>query len=386
MAHDADVIVIGAGPAGCAAAIPLVQAGHDVLVLERRPDVVAEDIGSGEVLAPATQHECLQLGVALEGPWLLDHFDAVRNVYPDLSYTVHPLPDGFRYVHVERNGFHRALRARLQQVGGRIRFDSRVSGVSIGPDEVVVKGAGDAAWTAPMLIDAGGRNAPTLASLRLKTDDPEFSQIGVALFFSDFDGARPFMWDRHFFGHRGAMMSGGRIRPGLFRFILEADLADKQADRARPVEFYERTAERFDPWLWDRIRRSPRVGEPWCMAPIGYRVTEVARDRLLLAGDASGYLAPLTGQGIEFAMRMGRIAAATTHDALASGDFSRAAFERYIRDREDEMQTAMTYLRHMLHGFRDRDRLLRAAHDDSARMELFGPMAMVVADQGRLAC
>jgi flavin-dependent dehydrogenase len=338
MAHDADVIVIGAGPAGCAAAIPLVQAGHDVLVLERRPDVIAEDIGSGEVLAPATQEECRQLGAPLEGAWLLDHFDAVRNVYPDLSYTVHPLPRGFRYLHVERNGFHRALRARLHEVGGRIRFDTRVSGVSFTSSEVVVKSPGDATWTAPMVIDAGGRNSPTLAALRLKTDDPEFSQIGVALFFSAFDDARPFTWDRHFFGHRGAMMSGGRIRPGLFRFILEADLADKQADRARPVDFYERIAERFDPWLWERIQRAPRVGEPWCMAPIGYRVMEVARDRLLLAGDASGYLAPLTGQGIEFAMRMGRIAAATTRDALASGDFSRAAFDRYVRDRGDEMQ------------------------------------------------
>jgi menaquinone-9 beta-reductase len=386
MAHDADVIVVGAGPAGCAAAIRLVQAGHDVLVLERRPDVVAEDIGSGEVLAPQTQEECRQLGVALDGPWLLDHFDAVRNVYPDLSYTVHPLPDGFRYVHVERNGFHRALRARLQAVGGRIRFDSRVGGISIGPNEVVVQGPGGAAWTAPMLIDAGGRNSPTLAALRLKTDDPEFSQIGVALFFSAFDDAQPFVWDRHFFGHRGAMMSGGRIRPGLFRFILEADLADKQADRTRPVEFYERMAERFDSWLWSRIQRAPRIGEPWCMAPIGYRVTEVARDRLLLAGDASGYLAPLTGQGIEFAMRMGRIAAATAHDALATGDFSSNAFDRYIRDREEEMRTAMGYLRHMLRGFRDRDALLRAAHDPAARLELFGPLVMATADQGQLSC
>ena len=48
------------------------------------------------------------------------------------------------------------------------------------------------------------------------------------------------------------------------------------------------------------------------MAPIGYRLLEVARPRLLLCGDAAGYLSPLTGQGIEFAMRMGRLAARTT--------------------------------------------------------------------------
>ena len=145
---------------------------------------------------------------------------------------------------------------------------------------------------------------------------PEFRQIGVALFFSSFDGAVPHTWDRHLYGTNGAMISGGRIRPGLYRYICEADLADKQAEGLRPIEFIETMARRHDPWLAERFTSEPRVGEPWAMAPIGYRVLEVARPRLLLCGDAAGYLSPLTGQGLEFAMRMGRLAARTAHDAL----------------------------------------------------------------------
>src|SRR5262249_58683605 len=118
-------------------------------------------------------------------------------------------------------------------------------------------------------------------------------------------------------GEVGARTGGGRVVPGLYGYIAEAALADKQAEGLRPVEYIETMARRHDPWLTARFACETRVGEPWAMAPIGYRVLEVARPRLLLCGDAAGYLSPLTGQGIEFAMRIGRLAARTVHDALA---------------------------------------------------------------------
>ena len=37
MAHDADVVVIGGGPAGATAATLLAEAGHGVVLLEREP-------------------------------------------------------------------------------------------------------------------------------------------------------------------------------------------------------------------------------------------------------------------------------------------------------------------------------------------------------------
>jgi flavin-dependent dehydrogenase len=180
------------------------------------------------------------------------------------------------------------------------------------------------------------------------------------------------------------MISGGRIHAGLYRYICEADLADKQAEGLRPTEFIESMARRHDPWLAERFAREPRVGEPWSMAPIGFRVREVARPRLLLCGDAAGYLSPLTGQGMEFAMRMGRLAARTAHAALAAGDCSGDALTAYARDRATEIESALGYLRHMLRSLRDRDGLLRAAYDDEARQGIFGPFFGRPADRGRL--
>jgi flavin-dependent dehydrogenase len=383
---DADVLVIGGGPAGCAAAIRLVEAGHDVLVLERRAESSdgAEAIESGELLAPMTQIECEQLGVTFDGPWVLDRTTGVRNVYPDLSWTRHEIPGGLSYLNVDRGGFDAALRARLRAVGGRIAWSHRVSTLEIHADEVIVRTAEGAERRAPLVIDAGGRHAPSPRVFKLKTEDPEFRQIAVALFFSDLPDAAVGFWDRHLYGERGATISGARIRPGLFRLVLEADLAEKQAERTPPVEFFERMAQRFDPWIAERLAAAPRLGEPWAMAPLGYRVTSVARDRLLLAGDATGYLSPFTGMGVEFAMRMGRLAAETAHQALDAGDCSAGAFASYIEGRRVELENAIGYLRHVLHHLRDRDALLRASTDDVVRAEIFGPPFATVVDRGRL--
>lgn len=382
---DADVLVIGGGPAGCAAAIRLVQAGHDVLVLERRTQASdgAEAIESGELMAPVTQIECQELGVAFEGPWVLDRTTAVRNVYPDLSWTYHELPRGIAYMNVDRGGFDAALRARLRAVGGRIAWDHRVTAVDFRADEVVVRTAAGDERRAPLVIDAGGRHAPSPRAFKLKTEDPEFRQIAVALFFSELPDAAVGFWDRHLYGERGATISGARIRPGLFRLVLEADLAEKQSDRAQPVDFFTRMAARFDPWIAERIAGAPRVGEPWAMAPLAYRVTRVAQDRLLLAGDATGYLSPFTGMGVEFAMRMGRLAADAAHQALAARDCSAASFAGYIEGRRTELESAVAYLRHVLHHLRDRDALLRASTDDDTRAAIFGPPFGVAAERGR---
>ena len=384
-ARDADVLVIGGGPAGCVAAIRLVEAGHDVLVLERRSEATdgAERIESGELLAPMTQVECQRLGVAFEGPWVLDRTTAVRNVYPDLSWTYHDLPGGLHYQNVDRGGFDAALRARFRAVGGRISWDHRVTAVDVRADEVVVRTAEGDEWRAPLVIDAAGRHAPSPRLFKLKTEDPEFRQIAIALFFSELPDAAVGFWDRHLYGERGATISGARIRPGLFRLVLEADLAEKQADRSAPVEFFARMAERFDPWVAERLGSAPRVGE-WAMAPLAYRVTSVARDRLLLAGDATGYLSPFTGMGCEFAMRMGRLAAEAAHDAFARGDCSANAFAGYIEGRRDELESSIAYLRHMLHNLRDRDALLRASTDDDARAAIFGAPFAHLVDRGRL--
>jgi flavin-dependent dehydrogenase len=384
MSLDADVIVIGAGPAGCAAAIRLAAAGYDVLALERKEREDGEDITSGEVMVVPTQNECDRLGVKFEGDWVLDRITGFRNVYPDLSWTYHPISVPICPVQVDRGGFNAALRRRLVEAGGRIAWNARVTDLEFRSDAAVAITADFNQHSARMLIDAGGRYAPSLRVLNLKSEDPEFSQIGVAVFFESFDGTPLNTWNRHLYGVRGAMISGSRIRPGLYRYILEADLAEKQSDRLGAIEFYESVARQHDPWLYERVMNEPRVGRQWSMAPLGYRVSAVARDRLLLVGDAAGYLSPITGQGNEFALRTGRLAAAAADTALRSGDLSTSAFASYVEGRRYEVDRQVDYVRAQLRILRDRDALLRASRDAKYRASVFGPYGIPATDRGSL--
>jgi flavin-dependent dehydrogenase len=381
---DADAIVIGAGPAGCAAGIRLVAAGYDVLALERKEREDGEDLTSGEVMVVPTQNECAQLGVKFEGDWVLDRIMGFRNVYPDLSWTYHPISLPVCPVQVDRGGFNAALRRRLVELGGRIVWNARVTDLEVRSDAAIAITADSNRYSARMLIDAGGRYAPSLRALNLKSEDPEFSQIGVAVFFNSFDGTPLNTWDRHLYGERGVMISGSRIRPGLYRYILEADLAEKQTERLGAIEFYESVARNHDRWLYERIMKEPRVGRQWMMAPLGYRVSAVARDRLLLVGDAAGYLSPITGQGNEFALRTGRLAAAAAESALRDGDLSAGAFASYVEGRRHEVERQVDYVRAQLRILRDRGALLRASRDDAYRASVFGPYGIPATDRGSL--
>jgi flavin-dependent dehydrogenase len=367
---DAEVVIIGAGPAGCAAAIRLKRSGHDVLVIERDTLVAAPDMTSGELLSPVTQHELREVGVAVEGDWVFDRVHRVRNVFPDLSWTMHDFPPGFSYVHVDRGGLNAAMRARLVEAGGRIVCEQTVTNIELRPDAAVVRTRDGAEYRSRVLIDASGRNAPSLNALKLKRPEPEFRQIGVALFFAEFEGTPEHCWNRHLYGEHGAMVSGSRIHDGMYRYILEADLDDKQQQGMKPVEFYEHVAATYDPWISARCATTNRVGEPWAMAPLGYRASEVTRDRLLLVGDAAGYLSPFTGQGVEFALRSARLAATTVDAALHTGDLHAAAFVPYVDGRATEVAAQVENLRRMLRFVRDRDTLIRASKDDALLAQL----------------
>ena len=98
-------------PPGCAAAIRLAENGHDVVLLEREVGVPDVDRTSGECIPPSTQVELELLGIPTAGDWVLDHFSATRNVFPDGRWITFPFPEGFRYYNIDRPGFEAVLRA-----------------------------------------------------------------------------------------------------------------------------------------------------------------------------------------------------------------------------------------------------------------------------------
>ena len=74
-----------------------------------------------------------------------------------------------------------------------------------------------------------------------------------------------------------------------------------------------------DPLLRDRAAGARLATPPVVLGPLAVDVDAAAIDGLLLAGDAAGFLDPMTGDGLRFAVRGGELAAHAALSALEHG-------------------------------------------------------------------
>ena len=65
------------------------------------------------------------------------------------------------------------------------------------------------------------------------------------------------------------------------------------------------------------------------MLPMGPRFGRTMADGLVMVGDTAGFVDPLTGEGIYYALRSGELAAAQGLEALRRGDVSAKALKGY---------------------------------------------------------
>jgi flavin-dependent dehydrogenase len=74
-----------------------------------------------------------------------------------------------------------------------------------------------------------------------------------------------------------------------------------------------------DPQLRDRFVGARLAAPPVVLGPLAVDATGRSVDGLLLAGDAAGFVDPMTGDGLRFAVRGGELAAAAALEALEHG-------------------------------------------------------------------
>ncbi len=76
---------------------------------------------------------------------------------------------------------------------------------------------------------------------------------------------------------------------------------------------------RRDPLLADRFARARAIAAPVCLGPLAVDASGSGMPGLLLAGDAAGFIDPMTGDGLRFAFRGAELAAEAAMSALQSG-------------------------------------------------------------------
>jgi hypothetical protein len=108
---------------------------------------------------------------------------------------------------------------------------------------------------------------------------------------------------------RGRYIGVAPIPGGLTNVCLVRPSRPGDADLRDPAALLSRELMR-DPLLRDRAADARLAAPPVVLGPLAVDATGARLDGLLLAGDAAGFIDPMTGDGLRFAVRGGELAAA----------------------------------------------------------------------------
>ncbi|MEV0977868.1 geranylgeranyl reductase family protein [Streptomyces sp. NPDC049915] len=330
-AHEsADVIVVGAGPAGSTAAYYLAAAGRSVLLLEKA--AFPRDKICGDGLTPRAVKELTVMGLGIEGDgWVRTGGLRVHGVgnTVEMSWpTVASFP-AFGLVRT-REDFDQLLAHHAAAAGARLLeatkvtepvFDAatgRVVGV------IAQHGGRSRTYRAPVVVAADGASSRLAVALGLhqRIDRPmgvavrryytaerrndDHLEIWLDLKTRNRSG-RTYMP----FGYAWIFPVGGstfNVGLGTFHVGHKPDV-----DHRRMLE--EWTQRLPAAWHFDEAHAiSPVRGAP---LPAGFNRHPQYTRGVLLTGDAGGMINPLSGEGIDYAMESGRLSAETITRALA---------------------------------------------------------------------
>ena len=321
-----DVLVVGAGPAGSMAALTLARAGVRVRLLDRahfpRDKLCGDTVNPG---ALATLDR-VGIGEAVRARGLAVCGMTVSGAGATVSA---PYPHGLRGVALTR----RALDTLLVDaaVADGVQFDDGITvlGPVLGNDERVAGvrvscGGAAAALRARVVIAADGRGSRLAAGLSLARFAPVPRRWAFGAYYAGVEGVTSF-GEMHV---RPAGYVGIAPVPGNLANVCVVRTAGHRSHAPR-VNQRRVLAEAIDadPIMRERFRHAQPVSPVSVLGPLAVDARRAGCAGLLLAGDAAGFVDPMTGDGLRFALRGGELAAAAAIDELTTGRPSHATLQ-----------------------------------------------------------
>jgi flavin-dependent dehydrogenase len=354
-----DVLIVGAGPAGAVAGLVLARAGVRVRLVDRAS--FPRDKLCGDTVNPGTLSRLERLGVAGEIVARGLRVDGMVITGEGGVAVEGRYPAGVHGRAIVRRELDWLLVQQAIAAGCEFETGVNVRGAVVAGDKSggVVHGvrvsarSGEAQIDAPITIAADGRRSTIGFGLGFARhparprrwaigayyenfpnrvghpSDPRTRGVGVGSLSAPHDGApgvegvsdpaseRGALGEMHV--RRGRYIGIAPIPGGLTNVCLVRPSRPGDVELREPAALLARELQR-DPLLRARANGARLASAPVVLGPLAVDVDrDRAIDGLLVAGDAAGFIDPMTGDGLRFAVRGGELAAAAALRALAHG-------------------------------------------------------------------
>jgi flavin-dependent dehydrogenase len=325
-----DLIAIGGGPAGSAAALTAAEARRSVLLLER--GVLPRQKVCGEFISP-------------EALGILAHFlppdsrllsQAPGIAASRLFFDSHPLtiPLSPAGASIPRWELDHALWQAAEIAGIDCRLKIEVDRIEHDQQTFVVHTSAGT-FFCRSVVDASGRwsrlrpqPAPAAAPAKEQSSTPIW--LGLKAHFEDSSAVQSIpTTDLYFFesGYCGVQPAGaGRLNVCA---MVRSDMA------TRLIDVFE-----LHPSLLRRSREWSQATDQVATAPLIFYPPCTARENVLCAGDAAGFIDPFAGDGISLALRSGILAGQALLPFWQGSSTLDQAIDRYRQAYESQFAPA----------------------------------------------
>jgi flavin-dependent dehydrogenase len=323
-----DVVIVGAGPAGAVAATVLARAGARVRLLDRA--AFPRDKLCGDTVNPGALAALGQLGLASRLEKCALHVDGMRVTGPTGVAVEGRYPHGLFGLALKRRDLDWILIE--EAIAAGVQFDPEVvvHRAVIRESEgralvagVAVRAKGPAReLRAAVTIGADGRRSILAFGLGLAHHPAHPRRWAIGAYYENVDGMSS-LGEMHV--RRGRYIGLAPLPGGLTNVCLvkpfEGAVAGLSQTRSTDPLFARLLTEELaaDRWLCGRFSAARMVVRPVVLGPLAVDVAREDVPGLFLAGDAAGFIDPITGDGLRFAIRGGALAAAAALDAITHG-------------------------------------------------------------------
>ncbi len=310
-----DLAIAGGGPAGLATAIVAAEQGLSVVVLERRE--YPNDKACGEGILPPGVSALERLGVnQFLDPSRFHPFAGIRFVQEDNSSVESILPHCG--LGIRRTVLIEALTMRAEQLGVAIKHRCGVTAMEVTPGESVLRttagriGAG-------LVVAADGLHSPLrrAAGLEASTRLPRRFALRQHFRVVPWTDLVEVYVDR----------KGEAVVTPVSADTVSVNFTWQDGLIARPT--IPSLAGRF-PLLQKRLSRGSPLTPPMGAGPMSQAVRRRTSDRLVLMGDAAGFVDSISGDGLSIAFNSALILGRHLSRVLAQDATKRslAAYEK----------------------------------------------------------